>query len=193
MDSHAWDSRYTEQPSPFGDAPNATIAQALGASTSGDALDLACGDGRHAAWLAGQGWQVDAVDFSPVAITAAQRRWGDVGGAVRWIVGDALAWEPGRRYDLVLIAYFQSQQLRTVLDQARTWLTPRGRLVYLGHARENLVYGVGGPRSAAVLPTVASLAGALDSLEVLDLRHVERVTPDGTAYDVLAVAREFPA
>ncbi|MGH1561976.1 class I SAM-dependent methyltransferase [Mumia sp. DW29H23] len=192
MDSRDWDLRYADRPHPFGVTPNATLAEELEPLAPGTAVDLACGDGRHAAWLAGRGWRVDGVDFSPVAITHAHERWGDVGGAVTWVAADALDWEPDGRYDLVLVAYLQIEQLGLALDRARTWLTPGGRLVYLGHARENLAYGVGGPRSAAVLPTVLSLAEALDSMEVLTLRHVERETADGTAYDVLAVAREFP-
>lgn len=190
MDSHAWDQRYAEHPSPFGATPNATLVEALSTLEPGAAADIACGDGRHAGWLAGLGWSVDAVDFSPGAIEAARTTWGD--DAVTWAVADALEWQPPRRYDLVLLAYLQTEQLPLVLDRARTWLAPAGRVVYLGHARENIAYGVGGPRSPEVLPTVAMLAGALDSLEVLDLRHVERPTPEGTAYDVLAVAREFP-
>ncbi|QMW67185.1 class I SAM-dependent methyltransferase [Mumia sp. ZJ1417] len=193
MDSSDWDRRYAEQPRPFGAVPNATLVAELVALSPGRAVDLACGDGRHAAWLATRGWQVEAIDFSPVAIADAEREWDATGDTVRWLVGDALTWEPKERVDLVLIAYLQTDQLPLVLERARTWLRPAGRVVYLGHARDNLAYGVGGPRSPEVLPTVASLATALDGMEMLSLRHVVRATPAGDAYDVLAVARELPA
>lgn len=194
MDSSDWDRRYAEQPRPFGAVANATLVAELVALPPGRAVDLACGDGRHAAWLASRGWQVDAVDFSPVAISDAEREWQqDVGDSVRWHVGDALSWDPPERADLVLIAYLQTARLPLVIERARTWLRPDGRIVYLGHARDNLAYGVGGPRSPEVLPTVASLASALDGMEVLSLRHVVRPTAAGDAYDVLAVAREMPA
>ena len=39
----------------------------------GRALDLACGEGRNAVWLAQKGWRVTAVDFSPVALAKAER------------------------------------------------------------------------------------------------------------------------
>ncbi|WP_262852063.1 class I SAM-dependent methyltransferase [Mumia quercus] len=193
MDSSDWDRRYTEQPRPFGAVANATLVAELVTLPAGRAVDLACGDGRHAAWLAARGWRVDAVDFSAVAIAEAERGWPAAGDSVHWQVGDALTWEPDERVDLVLVAYLQTEQLPLVLERARTWLRPAGRIVYLGHARDNLAYGVGGPRSPDVLPTVASLASALDGMEVLSLRHVVRATPDGDAYDVLAVARELPA
>lgn len=193
MDSSDWDRRYTEQPRPFGAVANATLVAELVTLPPGRAVDLACGDGRHAAWLAARGWRVEAVDFSTVAIAEAERAWSTVGDAVDWQVGDALTWEPDERVDLVLVAYLQTEQLPLALERARTWLRPAGRIVYLGHARDNLAYGVGGPRSPEVLPTVASLAAALDGMEVLSLRHVVRATPDGDAYDVLAVARELPA
>ncbi|KHL10965.1 methyltransferase family protein [Mumia flava] len=194
MDASAWDLRYTEQPQPFGRTPNATLVAALAGLRPGRAIDLACGDGRHAAWLADRGWQVDAVDFSAAAIEAARAAGQEEDHRterIRWYVDDALSWDPPTRVDLVLVAYLQVERLDLALGRARTWLAPGGRLVYLGHARENLAYGVGGPRDAEVLPTPTSLAAALDGMQIETLHHVVRATGAGDAYDVLAVAGEF--
>nr|MBA3718830.1 class I SAM-dependent methyltransferase [Nocardioidaceae bacterium] len=47
--------------------PNRFVVEEVTALPAGRALDLACGEGRNALWLAGRDWQVTAVDFSPVA------------------------------------------------------------------------------------------------------------------------------
>ncbi|MDQ3166599.1 MAG: SAM-dependent methyltransferase, partial [Actinomycetota bacterium] len=78
-----------------------------------------------------------------------------------------------------------------LLHRARGWLRPGGRLVYLGHARENLEHGVGGPSDARLLPSVADLAAALSGSRVDALHHLARPTDAGTAIDVLAVVRPW--
>ena len=97
MDSSAWNARYLAQPDPWGTTPAATVVAEVGRAVDGGlpvgtAVDLACGDGRHARWLATLGWQVTAVDFSEVAIERARERDSDDGrtGHVDWTVGDAL-------------------------------------------------------------------------------------------------------
>ncbi|MGH3423350.1 MAG: class I SAM-dependent methyltransferase, partial [Nocardioidaceae bacterium] len=149
--------------------------------------DLGCGDGRHAAWLASHGWQVEAVDFSATAIDQAGRRPDADQARIAWTVADALTWQPTGPVDLVLVAYLHLVDLGTVLAGALAWLGPSGTLVYLGHALENIEHGVGGPQEPVVLPTVEQLAAAVGGARVHRLEHVPRETADGTAVDVLAV------
>jgi SAM-dependent methyltransferase len=64
------------------------------------ALDVGCGTGRDAVYLAKLGWQVTAVDFASAAITKAKQRAADEGVQVQWVAGDAsslagLGLEPG--------------------------------------------------------------------------------------------------
>ena len=63
-----WDARYRDKDLVWGIEPNRWVEQELAAATPGRALDLACGEGRNALWLASRGWDVTAVDFSPVAL-----------------------------------------------------------------------------------------------------------------------------
>ncbi|MHA7155715.1 class I SAM-dependent methyltransferase [Arthrobacter sp. TMN-50] len=75
VDSAGWDRWYAD-PS-YGWTPaSAAVREELGRVPSGRALDLGVGDGRHAVWLAGRGWQVDAVDFSPEAIRIGREQCG---------------------------------------------------------------------------------------------------------------------
>lgn len=190
MDARAWDERYAAEPTLWGAQLNPVVAATLRALTPGAAVDLACGNGRHAAWLADHGWRCTGVDFSPVAIDQARMR----STTARWVVGDALAWRPDEPLDLVLVAYLHlpPDDMRRVLRRALSWLAPAGTLVHVGHARVNITHGVGGPQDPSLLPTIMSVAAVLDD-EVLvrRLEHAERVTEDGTAIDLLLVAERL--
>ncbi|MDQ3628335.1 MAG: methyltransferase domain-containing protein [Actinomycetota bacterium] len=190
MDARAWDERYTAEPTLWGAELNPVVAPFLRELTPGTAVDLACGNGRHAAWLADHGWRCTGVDFSPVAIGQARTR----SSAASWQVGDALTWQPVEPLDLVLVAYLHlpPQDMRRVLRRCLSWLSPTGTLVHVGHARVNITHGVGGPKDPTLLPTVASIADNLDDgVLVRRLEHAERVTEYGTAIDLLLVAQRL--
>ena len=143
----------------------------------GTAVDLAAGEGRNAIWLAGRGWDVTAVDFS-----AAGRGHRPHAGpprsasTVTWVVADVTSWAHRRRCDLVLLAYLQlpGPVLVPLLARAATWLRPGGRLLVVGHDRDNLDRGVGGPQDPAVLHTVDMLREGAAGLEVDRCEQVAR-------------------
>ena len=74
----------------------------------GRALDLACGSGRNAVWLAEQGWTVTGVDFSDVALEQARGLAAERGVEVEWLDADLREWvpDPGA-FDLVVVLYLQ--------------------------------------------------------------------------------------
>lgn len=200
MDAAEWNARYLAQPDAWGTTPAARIVSEVTAAEDaglsvGTAVDLACGDGRHARWLAAHGWQVRAVDFSEVAIDQARAKDSDDGrsGSVDWVVGDATTWTPPGQVDLVVIGFLHLElgALTEVLRNAGTWLRPGGHLVYLGHAAENLRRGVGGPQDPNLLPGVTDLARGAEGLEVVSLRHDLRPAGKAPAVDVLLHARSW--
>lgn len=200
MDAADWNARYLAQPDAWGTTPAARIVAEVTAAEDaglsvGTAIDVACGDGRHARWLAAHGWHVEAVDFSEVAIEQARAKDSDEGhnGSVDWVVGDATTWQPAEKVDLVVIGFLHLE-LDTLVDVLRTaggWLRPGGHLVYLGHAAENLRRGVGGPQDPTVLPGITELARGAEGLEVVSLRHDLRPAGKATAVDVLLHARSW--
>ncbi|NEC72225.1 class I SAM-dependent methyltransferase, partial [Streptomyces rochei] len=62
-----WDGLYAARPAATDPRPNARLVETVADLPPGDVLDLGCGDGGDALWLARRGWRVTAVDISPVA------------------------------------------------------------------------------------------------------------------------------
>ncbi len=96
--------------------------------TGGRALDVACGVGQNAIWLAQRGFTVDAVDISPVAIERARQAAAQAGAAVSFIHADLDTWSPpAGAYELVIGFRFLNRKLLPRLQAA---LRPGGWLLY---------------------------------------------------------------
>ena len=63
-----WNARYANHNPGVIEPPSSLLADAVAGLGAGRALDLACGAGRNAIWLARRGWRVDAVDGSGAAL-----------------------------------------------------------------------------------------------------------------------------
>ncbi len=189
MDAEQWDDRYSESDMVWSAEPNAFVVTLTSDLTPGAALDVAAGEGRNALWLAEQGWQVTAVDFSSVAVERGRARPG--GDRIDWQVADVTSYAPQECFDLVLLCYLHlpRQAMRRVLDHAASWVAPGGHLVVIGHAVRNLADGVGGPSEADRLQDEELYAEAAQSLVVERLEEVDRDTPNGRAIDVVLRAR----
>jgi ubiquinone/menaquinone biosynthesis C-methylase UbiE len=189
MRAEDWDERYAERQQ-WSSEPNALIAELLAGLPPGQAVDLAAGEGRHALWLAGLGWQVTAVDFSAVGLGRGAAQHG--AERVTWVTADVTTWTaPPASTDLVVVAYLHLPEADTVdvLTRAVGWLRPGGRLLVLGHDVANIACGVGGPQEPSILHSVERLAPVAELLTVDRLERVPRETPAGTALDTLLWGR----
>jgi SAM-dependent methyltransferase len=186
MDAHAWDQRYAAASLVWSAGPNQFVAAELADLSPGRALDLACGEGRNAVWLASRGWQVTGVDFSSVAVSKARALTAhvDVDHPIEWVVADVLTYEPSAHVDLVLIAYLQLEetQRRAVVRQTFRSLRVAGTFFLVGHDSTNLNEGAGGPQDAAVLYSAQDVLDDLDGeqFEVLRAGRVARVVQAGS-------------
>jgi len=192
-----WNARYAQKELLWSAEPNRLFAAEVGGLAPGRALDLACGEGRNAVWLAERGWRVTGVDFSDVALAKAAELAARRGVDVDWVVADVLEYdpEPGA-FDLVAILYLQlpHDELERAVRAGAGAVAPGGTLFVLGHDSANLADGYGGPKDAAVLYTPDSLLPALGELLVERAETVQRrVALDGggesVALDALVVAR----
>lgn len=194
MDATGWDERYRSTDRLWSRGPNVFVADRLADREPGTGLDLACGEGRNAVWLAEHGWEMVAVDFSRAGIERGREHSDDV----QFVIADVVEWEPDRSFDLVLIAYLHLVPVDFVgvVRRAATWLAPGGELFLIGHDRSNIEHGVGGPQNPEVLWDVDELVSFVPDLEVVEAGVVEREVEgeDGktTARDTLVRARVAP-
>lgn len=197
MDAAAWDARYADRELTWSAGPNALFAEVVADLPPGRALDVAAGEGRTALWLARRGWAVRAVDFSAVGLAKGRARAAEEGLAVEWVLADVTATDLGQRaFDLVAVLYLHLPEpaMRAVLRRCADPVAGGGRLVVIGHDRDNLARGHGGPQDPELLHTPELLRAAADAagLVVRRAEQVLRPTDDGPAVDTLLVA-ERPA
>jgi ubiquinone/menaquinone biosynthesis C-methylase UbiE len=88
MERERWDDRYRTDELIWRAEPNRFLVEEVVGLAPGRALDLACGEGRNALWLAERGWQVTAVDFSAVGLAKAQRLASERALDLRWVEAD---------------------------------------------------------------------------------------------------------
>jgi SAM-dependent methyltransferase len=189
-----WNARYAQKELLWTAQPNRLFAAEVEGIEPGRALDVACGEGRNAVWLAELGWQVTGIDFSDVALGKAAELARARGVEVEWVAGDVLVHEPAPgAFDLVAVLYLQlpHDELARALRRAARAVAPGGALIVLGHDTRNPTDGYGGPRDPSVLFTPADVVASLDDLVVERAETVERTVTldDGDAVALDAFVR----
>ncbi|MEI5101718.1 class I SAM-dependent methyltransferase [Streptomyces sp. PmtG] len=133
-----WDGVYAARPAASGPRPNARLTETVTGLPPGDVLDLGCGGGGDALWLAGQGWRVTAVDVSAVAVerlTALARSHG-LDDRVTAARHDLRTSFPDGAFDLICAHYLHTPfdlDRAAVLRSAAHALRPGGRLLVVDH------------------------------------------------------------
>lgn len=134
-----WEQHYGAAERVWSGRANATLVDVVQDLEPGTALDLGCGEGGDAVWLALRGWQVAGVDVSPTALRRAQEHVREAGveGRVRFERHELSRSFPEGTYDLVSAAFLHSPvelPREDVMRSAVAAVAPGGRLVVLGHA-----------------------------------------------------------
>ncbi|MBJ7456610.1 MAG: class I SAM-dependent methyltransferase, partial [Thermoleophilia bacterium] len=164
MTSGDWDRRYDTPDLIWSGEPNRFLREEAETLPPGRALDLACGEGRNAVWLARRGWEVTAVDFSGVALAKAARLASAHDVSPRLVEADLSGYAPQpESADLVVVLYLHLDPgLRArVLARAAAALAPGGVLLLVAHDLLNLTEGHGGPRDPSVLTTPEAVVAEL--------------------------------
>lgn len=135
-DAAEWDAMYAEHDTVWSGEPNAQLVAEVSALTPGTALDVGCGEGADAVWLARHGWDVTAVDISEVALGRARAHAESEGFDIAFEHADLVAAPPApEAYDLVSAQFFQlpdppRAQAYRGLGAA---VSPGGHLLVVGH------------------------------------------------------------
>jgi len=161
QDRDIWNQRYAED-SQRKNNPVTLLQQWLPRLPVGKALDVACGAGRNALFLAAHGFRVDAIDISPVGLERARREAEDLGLEINWIEQDLeQSYAFDTDYDLILVLWYVNLPL---LESLCGCLKPGGYLL----CEEHLVTerAVVGPTSARFRVAPGALREAVAGLEI---------------------------
>ncbi|MFJ8211481.1 SAM-dependent methyltransferase [Streptomyces sp. NPDC096033] len=189
-----WDSRYRESRRIWSGRPNSVLVREAADLAPGRALDLGCGEGADAVWLAGRGWRVTGTDISPVALERAAGHAADAGMA------DRIAFErhdlgesfPAGEFDLVAACFLHSpgeMPRERILRTAAAAVAPGGVLLVAGHGGP--APGAENPHPDLYFPTPQEVLAGLelpeDGWEVLVCAEHERTGTEadrpGHGYD----------
>jgi SAM-dependent methyltransferase len=146
---------------------NEHLTSEIGGLEAGLALDAGCGHGSDALWLAAQGWQVTAVDFSAAALahgrSAAEAAGPDLAGRIDWVEADLGTWipEPGC-YDLVASLYVHiAGSVEEMVRRMAAAVAPGGTLFLVGHQPVDPATGDPTPAAGQVQISVETVTSAL--------------------------------
>lgn len=182
-----WNQRFKEDAYIFGTEPNAWLREHAQVWQPGQrVLCVADGEGRNSVWLAGQGLEVTAFDFSPVAVDKARKLAAQRGVRVAYEVAGVADWAwPRACFDVVaaIFVQFATPTVRApMFERMAAALKPGGLLLLEGYAPKQLDYRTGGPPQLDQLYTPQLLREAFAGLEILELREYSAVLEEGSRH-----------
>ncbi len=195
-----WDERYRLKDQIWSGEPNPVLVEVATDLAPGTALDVGCGEGADAIWLAAHGWRVTGTDISMVALeraAAAAAAVTDVADRIVWERSDLLTWEPSAsRFDLVSAQFMHlpPAERLSLHHRLAAVVRPGGTLLVVGHHPSDLDTSMQRPDLPDLMVTADQMAEALDPAEwqvSTSTREREVVDPDGatiTVADAVLVA-----
>lgn len=190
MTKEFWDERYRSAAAVWSGNPNPRLVEHVTELAAGTALDVGCGEGADAIWLASRGWRVTAIDISTVALDRAAQRAAaatDIADRITWQQVDLLSWEGARSagldgFDLVSVQYMHlpRPELRSLHRALTAAVRPGGTLLIVGHHPSDLETSMGRPDLPGMFYTAAEIAAELDPQEwrILATEAPGRQAPD---------------
>ena len=140
-----WDERYGATDQLWSGDPNQRLVEQVADLTPGTALDVGCGEGGDAIWLASQGWQVVGMDVSPVGLARAAQHAVQAGAEIAmritWQQADMLSWAPPpEQFDLVSAHFIHlpSAERESLHRRLAAAVRPGGTLLIVGHHPSDL-------------------------------------------------------
>ncbi|MCI0382849.1 bifunctional 2-polyprenyl-6-hydroxyphenol methylase/3-demethylubiquinol 3-O-methyltransferase UbiG [Streptomyces sp. CNQ085] len=187
-----WDELYGADERIWSGEPNAALVRETADLVPGGALDLGCGEGGDAIWLARRGWRVTAVDISRIALDrgAEQARRAGVADRIDWLRHDLAESFPEGSFDLVSVHFLHAPSpielpRQRILRDAAAAVSPGGVLLVVGHADPPPGAAGHGHGDHPPLPTSAEVLASLGLPEegweplVSGERRREATGPDG--------------
>ncbi|GAA4587525.1 thioredoxin reductase/protein-L-isoaspartate O-methyltransferase [Actinoplanes octamycinicus] len=203
-EAEAWEERYRVKPAIWSGRPNAQLVAETAGLPAGRALDVGCGEGADAAWLAERGWQVTGVDISAEAVRRAAGHAAAAGLAdrVTFIRADLRKEPPAERsYDLVSAHFMHlpGDVRRELYARLADAVAPGGTLLIVGHHPDDLATSARRMHFPDMMFTAEQVAAGLDPAgwEIVTVAKRPRQAalpgePEVTIHDSVLVARRKP-
>jgi SAM-dependent methyltransferase len=201
-----WNERYANKELVWSAGPNKLFAEEVKDLPAAKSIDIACGEGRNALWLAEQGWDSTGIDFSDEGIDKGRQIAAKRGLDVHWIAEDASTYAlPKNEFDLVAVLYLHTEhdEMQAWLQNALNAVKPSGTFIYIGHDPSNIEHGVGGPQNPDFLPSAEVFTQCMTGFDVERAEVIERPIVNepghgrhelkGIALDTLVRAVKKPA
>jgi 2-polyprenyl-3-methyl-5-hydroxy-6-metoxy-1,4-benzoquinol methylase len=181
-----WNERFSSDNYLFGEKPNQYLAEKTPLLQKGKALSIADGEGRNSVWLASQGFDVDAFDFSPVAIVKAKKLANKKQASVNFHCSDwqNFDWQADQ-YDTIAGIFFQfaNPEARTeIFEKLNFALKPGGTLIIQGYGKDQMQYKTGGPGILENLYDEELLLSAFKGYKIIDLQTYTVVVDEGPGH-----------
>ncbi len=182
-----WEGNYAVDHYLFGTAPNAFLARSAGAIAPGArVLSIADGEGRNGVFLAEQGMDVTAQDFSPRAQEKSRALAAERGVSLTWELSDLTQrdWAP-EAFDAVVGIFFQfldAATRKSVFDGIARTLKPGGVLLIEGYGPRQLEYGTGGPKVLENLYSEKLLREAFSEFSYVEVKSYDAEINEGARH-----------
>ena len=203
FEQEAWEERYRAKPAIWSGRPNPQLVAEVADLAPGRALDVGCGEGADALWLAERGWQVTAVDIATTALERAAAHAATAGpqvaARITWTHADLRKQPPAEgAYDLVSAQFMQlpGDQRRALFARLAAAVAPGGTLLIVCHHPADMATAPHRMHTPDALYTAEEVAAELDpaAWEILttEARPRTAVDPEGREMhiqDAVLVAR----
>lgn len=192
-----WNARFASPEYVFGSTPNDYLKAQKNRLQPGTALAIADSEGRNSVWLARQGLQVDAFDFSPIGISKAQQLAKTQGATVNFHCCDwqNFSWQKNA-YDNVVGIFFQfadPQDRAQIFARIDDCLKPGGLLILQGYGEGQMAFKTGGPGVLENLYTEALLKMSFASYDIVESITYEREIQEGVGHAGMSALIGFVA
>jgi len=182
-----WETRYSAPGYAFGKEPNAFLkAQAHRLPAGGRALSVADGEGRNGVWLAEQGLDVLAIDFSPTALKKSRALAAERGVRLSSEVADVTTWRwPTDAYDVIAAIFVQfvtPVERSALFANIKRALKPGGLLLMQGYRPKQLQYRTGGPQEADRMYTRPLLEAAFGDMAQIEIFEHDSAVNEGSSH-----------
>ena len=169
MSREFWDERYGSSTQIWSGNPNPQLVEHVAELAPGSALDVGCGEGADAIWLAARGWQVTGMDVSAVALERAARAAADTNpeaaARIVWQQADMLTWEaPARQFDLVSAHFIHLPTIdrESLHRRLAAAVRPGGTLLIVGHHPSDMTTSIRRPNLPDFFYTAEQVAAVLE-------------------------------